>query len=75
MYNLTSGDCILRTSDNAWIPPDPENIDYQEYLSWVDLGNSPQPYVAPPAPTEPTPIEKLAASGLTVAELKALLGL
>lgn len=30
-------------------------------------------YVAPPEPAPPTPAEKLAAAGLTVADLKALL--
>ena len=34
---------ILRLSDNANIPFDPDNTDYQEYLKWVALGNSPYP--------------------------------
>jgi hypothetical protein len=34
-----------------------------------------EPYVAPPAPPEPTPAEKLVAAGLSVDDLKALLGL
>ena len=74
-YQLTTGDTIQRLSDNAFIPPDPSNVDYAAYLEWLDEGNEPAPYVAPPAPPEPTPAEKLAASGLTVDELKALLGL
>ena len=36
-------DCIIRTSDNAHIPFDPANTDYQEYLEWVAEGNEPEP--------------------------------
>lgn len=42
---------------------------------YVSSGTTAAPYVAPPAPPEPTPEEKLARSGLTVDELKGLLGL
>lgn len=74
-YQLTASDCILRLSDNAFIPPDPANTDYAAYLTWLESGNTPEPAPEPPAPVELTPAEKLAASGLTVDELKALLGL
>ena len=30
---------ILRTSDNAFIPMDEANTDYQAYLAWVAQGN------------------------------------
>ena len=66
---------ILRLSDELWIPPDPANTDYATYLTWVAAGNMPEPAPEPPAPVELTPTEKLAASGLTVEELKTLLGL
>lgn len=33
---------ILR-SDNAMIPFDPDNTDYQAYLAWVEAGNEPLP--------------------------------
>ena len=74
-YQLTAGDVILRLSDNAAIPADKSNSDYIIYLQWLEDGNTPEPYVAPPAPPALTPEEKLAASGLTVEELKQLLGL
>ena len=73
MYQLTTGDCIKRLADDAFIPPDPANTDYAEYQQWLAVGNTPDPAPAPPVVTPPTPAEKLAAAGLTVEELKALL--
>jgi hypothetical protein len=50
-YQLTNHpDVILRTADNAWIPCDPANVDYQAYLAWLDGGNTPDP-----APVIPNP--------------------
>jgi hypothetical protein len=74
-YQLTQGDTILRLTDNAFIPPDPANTDYQGYLEWVSQGNEPLPPDPIPEPEPLTPEEKLAQSGLTVEELKELLGL
>ena len=74
-YQLTTSDCILRLEDNAFIPPDPANTDYAAYLQWLEAGNMPEPAPIPEPPVELTPAEKLAQSGLTVAELKSLLGL
>ena len=42
MYQLTQ-QAIHRLSDGAWIPMDPANRDYQEYLRWLDEGNQPLP--------------------------------
>ena len=36
----TEGDTIIRTTDNAAIPKDEENKDYQAYLKWVAEGNT-----------------------------------
>lgn len=35
--------CVKRTSDNAFIPFDPDNTDYQAYLKWLAEGNTPLP--------------------------------
>jgi hypothetical protein len=74
-YQLTTGTTILRLVDNAFIPPDSANTDYAAYLAWLEEGNTPEPAPVPPVPVVLTPAEKLAASGLTVEELKTLLGL
>lgn len=74
-YQLTQNDTILRLADNAFIPLDPANTDYREYLAWLNEGNTPEPAPIPEPAPEPTPAEKLAAVGLTVDDLKTLLGL
>ena len=34
---------VQRLSDNAFIPFDPQNVDYQAYLLWCEQGNTPLP--------------------------------
>jgi hypothetical protein len=74
-YQLTQGGCIFRFVDNAFIPPDPANTDYQQYLKWLEEGNEPLPPDPIPEPESLTPQQKLEAAGLSIEELKELLGL
>lgn len=41
-YKLTLHDSIIRLSDDLCIPIDPTNVDYQAYLIWLGLGNTPE---------------------------------
>jgi hypothetical protein len=44
MYKLTRfQNQVQRIADNAFIPFDPANTDYQEYLKWLEAGNTPEP--------------------------------
>ena len=42
LTNEVSTEIIQRLSDSAFIPLDPANTDYQEYLEWIAEGNTPE---------------------------------
>jgi hypothetical protein len=47
-YTLTAHpNTIVRDEDGAFIPMDLDNIDYQDYLAWLDEGHEPTPYTPP----------------------------
>jgi hypothetical protein len=43
LIKLVGWEAIKRISDNAFIPFDPANTDYQAYLKWLAEGNTPLP--------------------------------
>lgn len=52
-YRLVANfDGVQRTSDGAFIPPDPANRDYQAFLAWIAAGNTPLPAPVPPPQVE-----------------------
>ena len=47
LINLKNWQAVQRLSDNAFIPFDSDNTDYQEYLTWLSEGNTPEPADTP----------------------------
>ena len=55
-FNNVGLESVILIERQAYIPFDPANTDYQEYLRWLAEGNEPLPADLPPvAPQEPTP--------------------
>lgn len=50
MYHIVTGAnnkiVVLRNDDGStlWIPMDEANSDYQQYLAWLEEGNTPEPW-------------------------------
>jgi hypothetical protein len=42
-YDGSLATSVIRTTDGACIPFDPDNTDYQAYLEWLAEGNTPEP--------------------------------
>jgi hypothetical protein len=62
--SMGAATCIKRIADNAFIPFDPANTDYQEYLKWLAEGNLPIPADAgegnaPIGADDPLPAEEI----------------
>jgi hypothetical protein len=43
MYKIINENAVQRIADGAYIPVDTENMDYCEYLKWLEEGNQPEP--------------------------------
>jgi hypothetical protein len=43
IFSNQSSTFVQRLSDNAFIPMNPDNTDYQAYLRWLEEGNTPLP--------------------------------
>ena len=74
IQNLLTGEIseyVIRLSDNSSV-----HIELnEEYVKWLEEGNTPLPPDPLPEPEPLTAQQKLEAAGLTIEELKELLGL
>lgn len=65
---------VLRLDDNAWIPSDTHNRDWQDYQFWLAAGNVPQPLpVVQPLSQPPTLLDQVNA--MSQVDRKSLFGL
>lgn len=54
MYKATNKTAVINVESGVFIPADPANVDYQQFLAWVKAGNTPEPAdtVLPPTPLQ-----------------------
>ena len=65
MYSLMlNSQSVRRISDNAIIPMDDGNADYQSYLAWVAAGNTPEPESRDPVTVPLTGVQFHAMIGI-----------
>jgi len=74
-YKIINDQIVLRIEDQTFITRVDGNSLHDEYLKWLEEGNTPLPPDLIPEPEPLTAQQKLEAAGLTVEELKDLLGL
>ena len=73
IYKFITEDVVAKIDDDG-LSRMSCSIENPEYLLWAET-NTPTPADPIPEPVELTPAEKLASAGLTVDELKELLGI
>jgi hypothetical protein len=49
LFGQTAPSSVIRTTDGACIPFDPDNVDFQQYQKWLSEGNTPIPADEPNA--------------------------
>jgi hypothetical protein len=62
-------------TDPAHVEGDYNPALWEEYQAWLAKGNTPEPYVEPVIPPPATVAQKLDSMGITIADLKAELGI
>ena len=74
-YKIINDQIVLRIEDQTFITRVDGNPLHTEYLKWLEEGNEPLPPDPIPEPEPLTAQQKLEAAGLSIEELKGLLGL
>lgn len=42
IIKLSNNTRFILKDDYLWIPEDPSNCDYKDYLKWIESGNTPE---------------------------------